>query len=190
VSAWDHVRIDRGSSRRLFAVSTAITALAMLPSAWALESLMRSGLPTHAWLWLLPVVLASPPGVWVLAWIERRGVIFFGSRRGWRVTPAVAWTVCGHAASGWVLAGGLVTAGLHAASWGASWAAQARPVGPGLPARDIVIAWAPLAGFFAGMLVFETLVYLGVRRLRFANTAGAGLAAASIETPAPEPGRP
>jgi hypothetical protein len=108
--------------------------------------------------------------------------MFFGRRRGWRVTPTVAWAVCGHASVGWVVAGCLVAAGLHAASL----AARGRPAGPALLARDIVIAWAPLAGFFAGMLVFETLVYLGVRRLRFANAAGAGGSGRGVE---PKAGR-
>lgn len=169
-TAWDVLRVEAGSSKLLLAACAVLASVALLPGLWPLRELSRGVLPMGAWLWLLPVALVSPPGVWILTWIERRGVVFFGKRRGWRVTPAVAWTVCAHAAFGWILAAAFVALGLHLSAF----LATGRPTGNALLPRDIAISWAPLAGFFAGMLVFETLVYVGVRRMRFANPPAPG----------------
>ncbi len=113
---------------------------------------------------------------WALSWIEMRGIRFFGARHGWRVSDAVAATICGHASVGWMLAFGgvhmsitVIAIGFH--SFGR------------MPNRliQLVLLSVP-ASFFLGMLLFETLVYLGVRRMRFANQPRAPVASA----PAPE----
>lgn len=104
-----------------------------------------------------------------LTQVETWGVRFFGNRRGWRVTPTVADAVCGHASVGWLIAAVM-------------WAGCALLVDTGVARRLIATlgiprpspsAWlrglAPLAGFLLGLLVFEFLVFFGVRRNRFAN---------------------
>jgi hypothetical protein len=113
----------------------------------------------------LPVLLAT---YLLLTWIETLGVRFFGQRRGWRVTAPIAWSVCSHAAVGWVIGGVL-----HGASPGL--VVAARPLmdlWP--PATAVRIAaeaamWAPIGSFFIGMLIFESLVYIGIRECRYAN---------------------
>lgn len=101
--------------------------------------------------------------------VERIGVTFFATRRGWRVPPPVARTICAHAAPGWIAAAVLLNAGLFL-----------MPVATRV-VRDIPAPWRawaegaavslPLAGFVIGMLAFETLVYIGVQRCRYANWA-------------------
>lgn len=106
--------------------------------------------------------------------IESAGIRFFGRRRGWRVTPDLATAVCAHASVGWAAAGlGVLAVSMY---WQAHW-------GPGttlvqrLSAVQYYWVWAPsLAGvFLAGLVLFEILVYIGVRECRYANPPGAGV---------------
>lgn len=99
--------------------------------------------------------------------IEHRGIRFFGARRGWRITPSVATSICSHASVGWVIAGAMVLLGVLVGMWSEAAAADC-------PAwlREALLSaprTAPAAGFLAGLFVFEMLVYIGVRRCRFAN---------------------
>lgn len=99
--------------------------------------------------------------LWLLTRIEWKGIRFFGTRRGWRISPEVATTVVAHASYGWILAGLL---GLGATLAGMALVEQ----GPlGLP--WLGRAGLGAGGFLAGLLCFEVLVYLGVREVRFAN---------------------
>ncbi len=100
--------------------------------------------------------------------IEAMGVRFFGRRRGWRITPDIAWQVCAHASVGWVVAAILtllsLVVWLNLSYFGLSgWMTR----GGGW--SDLSMAAVPAAGFLAGMLVFEILVYRGILRCRYAN---------------------
>jgi len=97
----------------------------------------------------------------LLTWIESRGLRFFGTRRGFRATRPVAETVCSHACVGWVV-GSVV--------WFAGWVG----VGAGVVHELFVPAGLLLASFgaVAGLLIFEVLAYIGLRRCRFANRVG------------------
>ena len=112
-----------------------------------------------------------------LTTLETLGLRTVGRQRGWRVTRNVAWTVCAHASFGWVV-GGLLAMVLHALSltppgqagllkvlsWIDGYIGYFYFAGRGLQ------EWLPRClGLFLGMLVFETVVYFGVRRCRFAN---------------------
>ncbi|MFG0292896.1 MAG: hypothetical protein ACF8MJ_07055 [Phycisphaerales bacterium JB050] len=124
-------------------------------------------------------LVAMPPfaiGVCVLSLVEYFGLRFFGKRHGWRVSPAVAMTVVGHAGVAWLVAGCLAGIGF--------WLGGAFSGGIEVPsflrmlAGRGMIEWEhllPVVGFLAGMLVFEVLVYIGVRRCRFANPPTATL---------------
>ncbi|MBX3356979.1 MAG: hypothetical protein KF745_00990 [Phycisphaeraceae bacterium] len=111
-----------------------------------------------------------------LIMIESWGVRFFGSRRGWRVTPAVASAVCGHATIGWIIGSVLALLGWFLSgshhSWNdwLTWPISARHDWRAAP-------WPAAGGFLAGLLIFETLVYFGIRQCRFGNpprTPGVG----------------
>jgi hypothetical protein len=107
--------------------------------------------------------------LWILTWIETVGVRFFHSRRGWRATRDVAWSVCAHATFGWVLGALLIVLG-----WGlidvdiyAARALHTTRVGSRVGDWQAV---PPVIGFLIGMMVFELRVYQGMRACRFANT--------------------
>ncbi len=117
-----------------------------------------------------------------LTYVEVLGVRFFAARRGWRLTRDAAWQVCAHASVGWIVAGFLPFMALAALAALERWFHWA-PHGE-LKLAPVVatpIAWQQIAyvglllgGFVGGMLVFEGLVYVGVRRCRFANPPVAG----------------
>lgn len=97
----------------------------------------------------------------LLTWIESRGLRFFGARRGFRATRPVAETVCSHACVGWIVG---------SAVWFAGWVV----VGAGVVHELFVPLGLLLAvlGAVAGLLIFEVLAYIGLRRCRFANRVG------------------
>lgn len=119
--------------------------------------------------WFLPLAALVAAVLAGLTRIEYWGVRFFGGRRGWRITPTVADCVCGHATVGWLVAAVLWAAVALAIDSGG---ARRLSLALGVPVPG-PSAWlratAPLAGFFAGLLVFEVLVYFGIRQNRFAN---------------------
>ncbi len=119
--------------------------------------------------WVLLLLMLAVAGLVVLTAVEGAGVRFFGRRRGWRVTPAVAHTVCWHASIGWPIGVVLWGAGALAVDTGLV-QRTLRTVGLATPYTSAWIrALLPATGFFIGLLVFEFLVYFGVRRNRFAN---------------------
>lgn len=91
--------------------------------------------------------------LWVLTQIEWLGIRLIGRQRQWRITKDVAASVCAHASIGWIGAGVLGVLGFQAGLL-ADW--------------ERAIAFG-LIGVGAGLLVFETCVYLGIRACRFAN---------------------
>lgn len=106
--------------------------------------------------------------LFALTAIEAYGIMFFGRRRAWRVTPPIAWQICAHASIGWVLAAAFTLLSLaiylNLSYFGVSgWFDNLNRT------STFLLAAVPLLGFFTGMLVFETLVYTGMRRCRFAN---------------------
>lgn len=125
-----------------------------------------------AWysLWIVLCIWAAVAALLsLLTWVETLGVRFFNNRRGWRVSRALAWSVCAHASYGWVVGSALLALG---------WAlldvdiAVARAMNA-TPLRIRLGDWMalpPALGFFAGMMLFEYRVYQGVRLCRFANT--------------------
>jgi len=127
------------------------------------------------------LLAAAPVAVLLLGLtsLETLGLRTFGRQRGWRVTRNVAWTVCAHASFGWVAAG-LLGMATHALSL----------TPPGQAGLLKLLGWIDLnfgyfnfagrglqewlprcLGLFLGMLIFETVVYFGVRRCKFANAA-------------------
>lgn len=114
--------------------------------------------------------------LWVGAWallrlltgIEARGIRLFGRVHRSRVTPAVALAVTAHASAGWVLGGLLVTVGcgLGLVLYEVAMERNVGAVRGVLLLSPILL---PSAGGVVGLLVFETVTYLGVLRCRFAN---------------------
>lgn len=175
VRAWAVVRIEStcvGWAQVNRGIAAAL--IAVVTSARVMRGLIGPDAPAP-WSWC----------VWVLAWlvltflfavllrvltaIEHRGVRFFGARRGWRVTHTVADTVCAHASVGWLVAGVLFGAGAVFVDSGLARQVTAAIGRPILTPTPWLRYLPPGLGFLAGMLVFEFLVYFGVRHNRFAN---------------------
>ncbi len=120
---------------------------------------------------ILPVILLIITGLvgWfvlhgltiLLTWIETQGLVFFGARRGARLTPTIARSITAHGGIGWVISGvgftscALLGSMLARLTGRATWA----PIG-------LSIGLAFLVG---GFLFFETFAWLGLRRCKFAN---------------------
>lgn len=107
-----------------------------------------------------------------LSMIEFLGVRFFGGRRGWRVDAPVAACVVSHASVGWIGAGVIVAfawqvfAGLVAAG--------KMPMFVYLGPEPVHTTLLVLGGSMVlGIVVYESLVFFGVRAMKYANAAGA-----------------
>lgn len=107
-------------------------------------------------------------GIYLLSYIEVLGVTWVSRRRGWRVTVRLAERVVGYATVGWLptalamgLAVNLAGSNLLQDVWLALGGARQL-------AAEAVWGFLFLLGV-AGMLVFETLVWLGVRQVKYAN---------------------
>ncbi|MFG0276260.1 MAG: hypothetical protein ACF8QF_14515 [Phycisphaerales bacterium] len=169
VRIWNTVRIERQRATGLLLASALVTGLLFTGGPAAVA--WRSGAGGDA----LTLLLALAPGVAAfvlfLTWIETIGIRFFGGRRGWRITKDVAWAVCAHAAVGWVVGGviALLLFFVGATVW-PHFATGAWP-GPAvflsrLPTPPSLLM---VGAALAGMLLFETLVYVGMRECRFGN---------------------
>lgn len=118
-----------------------------------------------------------------LTTIERWGLRLIAARRGWRVSRGAAQAIVGHAGLAWPVATGLgaLTAWLGPSvldEIGRACRGVGLDLGPGFGLTVQPWAFAAL-GFLVGMLWFETLVWIGLRRMRFANDPEAYSAARS-----------
>lgn len=109
----------------------------------------------------------------LLTGIEVLGIRLYGRVHKARITATVALALTAHASVGWLVGGLLILVGL----------------GTGVVLHDIAMhmnvgavrglmmltpLWMPASGGFIGLVTFETIVYLGLRRCRFANRARDG----------------
>lgn len=172
--AYGQVRIDLAEARRLEAenIAWAGVLLALLGALIAVRLAVGEqgnvslallvGVVTLGVSFLFFVILLL-----FLTWIERTGIRTLGRVRHRRITRAVAETIVAHAAAGWVVAALLTWTGwligVLAAYLGQrhAWAMWELTLTAPL--------WMPVIGFVAGLLCFETLVYVGVLRMRYAN---------------------
>lgn len=101
----------------------------------------------------------------ILSTIERVGIQIVGRAHAWRVTRTVAAAVCELSSYGWVAGAALFTTTfILATSFDDAWQSA---LGAHSAWRLTLIP----ASALLGMTVFETLVYIGVRRCKFTNRA-------------------
>lgn len=179
------VRIDPRSARTLLSVNLLLSALLLGLTFARLLGLFATSGSVAGLLILVTGVPLAAVSLRFLTWIEERGVRFFGARRGWRITPEVALTICAHASIGWVF-GSLLVFLVIACFFTPTWDAGAT-LNQRVNLLRFFLTWVPAAGLslFAGMLAFEMLVYVGVRECRFANPPRAG-ASPQVLSPAPD----
>jgi hypothetical protein len=171
VVSWSTVRIERQRAIGLLFASAMVTGLLFTGGPAAVA--WRSGAGGDALILLFALAPGIASMVLFLTWVETLGIRFFGRRRGWRITKDVAWAVCAHAAVGWVV-GGLLALVLFFV--GATiWPRYASGPWPGpavflnqLPTPPLLLT---VGAALAGMLLFESLVYVGMRECRFGNQA-------------------
>lgn len=176
--------IDLKPSRRLVAVNILLCGaiVASLPTGrllagrhWMVPWAPKAGDfvgDSYIW-WTLAVTFATWGVVSAillfLTWVETVGVKFFHTRRGWRATKAVVWSVCAHATYGWIIGALLVVVGWGLIDIDIAVSRLARTTRVGSRFGDWQ-AVPPAIGFFIGMMIFEFRVYQGMRACRFANT--------------------
>lgn len=145
----------------------------------------RSGpllaMPAAVVLGTLASVVLTPvlAGVlWLLTWIETRGMVLIGAQRGLRMHVQLARAITAHGSAWWLLCG----AGA-ACTW--PWLASAWTSARGDPGPNTMDAFLRLgetgrlltmaAGLLlavAGFLGFECFAWLGLRRCGYANAPG------------------
>jgi hypothetical protein len=162
--AFRQMRVDGPNGRdRLYLGGFAAMMAIIWGSVWVIADLPGS------WFW----AGGAAAGMIVLTYVEAAGVAWFSRRRGWRVPFALAERIACYAAVGWMPAG-LVLAAVQALAergtavnwWPATW-------GPYPAHLDLAFSAAFLG---ISILWFETLVWLGVRKARFAGFADTGCA--------------
>ncbi len=157
------IAIDRASAAALLRISLAVAGVLLSVGPWT-DFARWFGLNAFvAWVINLAISITA---LWGLTHIEMLGVRTFGNRRGWRITHDVALSVCAHAAVGWVITGALFLASLMLPR---PKLVLKLPPAFGNFSVDIAGVLAPFSALMVGLFVFELLVYLGVRRCRFAN---------------------
>ena len=149
---------------------TLITASIMLYGVLWLYERLQSDIAVWA---MLLILIAGVGVVFLAVYIiaiairaltvtEATGLRIISSRRGFRITPRIATLVTAHGSVGWT-AGALL--GLHAFV-GLDLAGTLTDTPPLQHAAWIALAASMLIGF----LFFETFAWLGLRRLKYANT--------------------
>lgn len=147
------------------------------------------GLLIYGGAWLAEL-LAGFLFLFALTWVEVAGVRFFAARRGWRLHKHAAWQIAAHASVGWILMAWLQLMGLAISTalvywFGYSpkgtldWPILSRP----MPMTFAVSGAMAILGLVLGLLIFESLVYIGVRACRYANHADTPLP--SVPEPSP-----
>lgn len=156
----------RDSDRDLLWLGSLLPMLPLVPIVAILLN-TRWAMPVSIALGISVLMLVGAFAVNVLlSLIELRGVVFFSAKRGWRVPRELALAIIAHCTPCWV--------------WAWIGAILGAIVGPAIEAQIasfvantlfvfIIPTAPPLLGFVLGMLVFESIVYLGVRACKHAN---------------------
>ncbi len=165
LQTYDTVRADPDD--RMLLWSHAIVAGLLLGAAWPIiqYELISSEHPALDFMIVGPVAVLL---VRLLIAVEQWGTRFFARRKGWRVTRPIARAICAHAAIGWVISGLLALGGWLLGSV-LETTLRTSALGPFRPMVILSPHWMPVAGILAGMLIFETLSAVGMRRMRFVN---------------------
>ncbi|MBL0869266.1 MAG: hypothetical protein IBJ18_01680 [Phycisphaerales bacterium] len=190
LAGYETVTIDvaraRGFAMRSFAVVGVMAGLAAL-MPWVYEVRARgvdaggvlTGLLNQALRVSLLVMLGAFVLLWLVMLIERAGSRMIGLTHRWRITSEVAYCVCAYASVGWIIGG------LAALVWSVVYACRSLPVGSTVttaagavvtrPRGDdslVLLLGVPVV-FLIGLFGYELLVYIGLRRCKFANVEGA-----------------
>ena len=183
---FDQLRIENKSSRWLLAINLLIAGAILIdPLVGALVGDPSRG--GHA----RDVIaqLAITGVVWIalacigagllfsLTALEVFGIRFISRQRGWRLTPQAAWQIVSHASYGWILfatlpmlAMALLYSVLVLFNVAPNGTFSIAPIYPDPISWPVVIQGGlVVGGLVLGLFIFESLVYIGVRRCKFAT---------------------
>ena len=130
--------------------------------AGVLAAVLHHQGPLTAW----AIGMGTAKAVLLFSYVEAAGLWFFSRRHGWRVPLARAERIVAYASVGWLPAAALLTAAAPLLAGPAAEALGQRLLGDSHPLLGPLLLLALLGT--AG-LAFETLAWVGVRRLRYAN---------------------
>ncbi len=164
------IRVDPLEDRRLLVVGVLLAAFVVVVPipfiSLMTERRVSGGAVAELAITLLGAFWLAAALLMLLSWIERRGVVFFSRSRGWRVPVPLARSIIAHAAVSWFWA----WLGMYLSmSIGVPFMSALSRLAAGTFFELLLIPAPVIVGFVLGMLVFEFLVYLGVRECRFAN---------------------
>lgn len=136
---------------------------------------------------LLAWVIGTTLVLLTLTFVEYNGIRFIAARRKWRLTRAAAAQVCAHACVGWIFSGllpflflAILTALQRLFKFSPSGHLDLSPYfSAKIPWSDITVVGGLVTSVFLGLFLFELLVYIGVRRCKFATTLAAEAAPAT-----------
>jgi len=160
IGSWDEVSLEfQGNSQHfwwaLLVVSVTPGIFYAVASSSALDALII----------LIAMPIPASLAMCVLILIEQSGARFFGTKREWRITHEVAATVVWISSIAWILSA--IGVGLVGGLFSRGIIPKQNVIGP-----VSVYAIALFLGFLPGLLWFETLVWIGMQKLRFANIPG------------------
>jgi hypothetical protein len=119
--------------------------------------------------------------LFALTWIESMGIRFIAGKRGWRIGRDAAWQICAHASVGWIVMAVLplmTLALLFTISYLfgnnlGGWTGKSYDLSPYVRLRvsvgEMIAIGLTGGAYIVGLVVFESLVYVGVRRCCFGN---------------------
>lgn len=192
---FDRIRIEPRTGRVLLAINLLIAGgifvdplvgtLAGDPSRGGHGHSLLVHLAIKAAVWLILATLAAA-GLFALTTLEVFGIRFISRQRGWRLTPQAAWQIVSHASYGWllfttlpVLALALLYSILVLFNIAPNGTFSLAPVYPDPISWPAVIQGGlVIGGGLIGLFIFESLVYIGVRRCKFAT---------ALQTPPAQP---
>ncbi|MEX0875982.1 MAG: hypothetical protein WD114_00860 [Phycisphaerales bacterium] len=118
------------------------------------------------------IAAAFPVGLFLLTGIEAEGLQLFSRAKRTRITPAIAWSVVAHGAVGWGACFLIWLAALQITRFDT----LLHPPADDFERRQQIIRHLDqiqipgfVVGLLAGVLIFETFAYLGLRRCKYAN---------------------
>lgn len=172
---WDRVRFGEDSpSPDQYNSFFNLVLVSVLPGVlWLILSYIVLGdVNTLYFLVVWPIyTIVVVAGMSICSWLEARGCLVISRVHGWRVPGFAIWMIVDHASIGWAVGGFALCIYLIAA----------------IAIDDVVLLyiivtqhdlvdWLPYAfivSTLVGLVCFETLVYFGLRRLKYANMPGA-----------------
>lgn len=154
IAGWSDVAVERTASSALLWLHAAVAAAIFPGLALFLVATSNSAAPVAVF-----AALIWFAGLLLLSTIETVGVRVIGRVKRVRISRDVVYSIVGHAGSGWII-GAVIGVGMMFFMPRDQWTMSLR--------------WAGISAGVAagtGLFCFETLTWLGMRKMKYANAA-------------------